>query len=191
MAKLIFNYGAMGSSKTANALMVAYNYQERNCRTLILKPATDIRDGVHMVRSRIGLEHECVLLNVFFAEYKENPDFVRQYDALIVDEVQFAEPEQIDWFSDIVDFYDIPVLCYGLRCDFQNKSFPGSRRLLEIADEINELKTICWCGRKATCNTRYDANGVVREGAQVELGSNDKYVSLCRKHFKEGKLSPF
>ena len=191
MAKLIFNYGAMGSSKTANALMAAYNYQERNCRILILKPTTDTRDGVHMIRSRIGLEHECVLLNDFFAEYKENPDFVRQYDALIVDEVQFAEPEQIDWFSDIVDFYDIPVLCYGLRCDFQNKSFPGSRRLLEIADEINELKTICWCGRKATCNTRYDANGVVREGAQVELGSNDKYVSLCRKHFKEGKLSPF
>lgn len=191
MAKLIFNYGAMGSSKTANALMAAYNYQERNCKTLILKPATDTRDGVHKIHSRIGLEHECILLDDFFSKYKENPDIVRQYDALIVDEVQFAEPEQIDWLSDIVDFYDIPVLCYGLRCDFQNKSFPGSRRLLEIADEINELKTICWCGRKATCNTRYDANGVVREGAQVELGSNDKYVSLCRKHFKEGKLSPF
>ena len=144
MAKLVFNYGAMGSSKTANALMVAYNYEERGQHALILKPATDTRDGIHTVSSRIGLSN--------------------------------------------VDTWQIPVLCYGLRADFQNKFFPGSRRLMEIADEIKEIKTICWCGKKATCNARYDDNGIIKEGAQVVLGANDKYIALCRKHFKEGNL---
>jgi thymidine kinase len=190
MAKLIFNYGAMGSSKTANALMVAYNYHERNQQALILKPGIDTRDGQHMVKSRIGLEHECWLLEDFFRKYEENPDFVTGYHALIVDEAQFATPEQINVFSDIVDRYGIPVLCYGLRCDFQNKFFPGSRRLMEIADEIKEIKTICWCGKKATCNARYGASGIITEGAQVELGANERYISLCRKHFKAGDLGP-
>lgn len=188
MAKLTFHYGAMGSSKTANALMVAYNYHERGQRALILKPGVDTRDGSHIVRSRIGLEHSCWLLEDFFRELERDPTFLQAYQALIVDEVQFAAPEQIDAFSDIVDQYDIPVLCYGLRCDFQNKFFPGSRRLMEIADEIKEIKTICWCGKKATCNARYGPQGIIKEGAQVELGANDRYVSLCRKHFKQGNL---
>ena len=188
MAKLVFNYGAMGSSKTANALMVAYNYEERGQHALILKPATDTRDGIHTVSSRIGLSNTCRLIDEFLDEFTKNPDCVLNYNAIIVDEAQFASPEQIDLFSDIVDTWQIPVLCYGLRADFQNKFFPGSRRLLEIADEIKEIKTICWCGKKANCNARYDDHGIIKEGAQVILGANDKYIALCRKHFKEGNL---
>ena len=140
MAKLVFNYGAMGSSKTANALMVAYNYEERGQHALILKPATDTRDGIHTVSSRIGLSNTCRLIDEFLDEFTKNPDCVLNYNAIIVDEAQFASPEQIDLFSDIVDTWQIPVLCYGLRADFQNKFFPGSRRLMEIADEIKEIK---------------------------------------------------
>lgn len=189
MAKLIFHYGAMGSSKTANALMVAYNYEERDQRIKLLKSGVDTRFGVQIMRSRIGLERPCDLVEDFLAEYQSNPDIVLQYHAIIVDEAQFASEEQIDLFSDIVDRYQIPVLCYGLRADFRNRFFPGSKRLMEIADEIKEIKTICWCGKKATCNARYDENGIIKEGAQVVLGANDKYIALCRKHFKEGRLS--
>ncbi len=188
MAKLIFCYGAMGSSKTANALMVAYNYSERGQKALILKPATDTRDGELIVRSRIGLWNKCELVENFLERYRTDPAIVTAYNAIIVDEVQFATEEQIDLFSDIVDNWNIPVLCYGLRADFRNHFFPGSRRLMEIADEIREIKTICWCGKKATCNARYDENGIIREGEQVVLGANSNYISLCRKHFKEGRL---
>lgn len=190
MAKLVFNYGAMGSSKSANALMVAYNYYERNQKALVLKPGTDTRDGKNMVYSRIGLKHECLLLDDFLTEYKANPEIVDQYNCLIVDEAQFASPADIDLLSDIVDFHNVPVLCYGLRCDFQNKFFPGSARLMEIADEIKEIKTVCWCGKKALCNARYSDQGIVREGEQIVLGANDKYIALCRKHYKQGILGP-
>lgn len=187
MAKLYYYYGAMGSSKTANALMTKFNYGEVGQKALLCKPAMDVRDGIMTVHSRIGLEEECVLLEDF-VKYTEEE--VRQYQCIIVDEVQFATPEQIDFLSDVVDFYDVPVVCYGLRADFQNRLFPGSERLIAIADHIQELKTVCWCGRKATCNARYNENGIVREGAQVMLGANDSYIALCRKHFKEGNLGP-
>jgi thymidine kinase len=111
-------------------------------------------------------------------------------DAIIIDEAQFATVEQIDFISDIVDFLDIPVLCYGLRTDFRNMAFPGSMRLLEIADMMEEIKTVCWCGKKATCNARYNEHGIVRQGEQIEIGANDRYVALCRKHMKEGRLHP-
>lgn len=188
MAKLVFNYGAMGSSKTANALMVAYNYEERGQHALILKPSIDTRDGSHIVYSRIGLSNTCMLVDEFINDFQTNPECVSAYSAIIVDEAQFCTEEQIDIFSDIVDSCSIPVLCYGLRADFQSRFFPGSQRLMEIADEIKEIKTICWCGKKATCNARYDENGIIKEGAQVVLGANDKYIALCRKHFKEGNL---
>ena len=189
MAKLVFNYGAMGSSKTANALMVAYNYEERGQHALILKPATDTRDGIHTVSSRIGLSNTCRLIDEFLDEFTKNPDCVLNYNAIIVDEAQFATTEQIDHLSDIVDFLDIPVICYGLRADFQNHFFEGSKRLMEIADKIQEIKTVCWCGKKATCNARYNKNGIVRTGEQVMLGANDDYVALCRKHFKMGQIN--
>lgn len=187
MAKLYFYYGCMGSSKTAMALMTDYNYNEIGKKPLLVKTDTDTRDGVMKIRSRTGLEKECILLSELERYTKEK---IKEYDAIIVDEIQFASKEQIDFLSDIVDDYDIPVLCYGLRADFRNELFPGSERLLTIADKIEEVKTVCWCGHKATCNARYNKDGIVREGKQVELGANDKYIALCRKHFKEGKLRP-
>ncbi len=187
MAKLYYYYGAMGSSKSANALMTHFNYEEVGQKAMLVKPKIDTRDGERVIKSRVGLEHECVflddLVNMSEAEIKE-------YDCIIVDEVQFATPEQVDFLSDIVDFMNVPVVAYGLRTDFQNKLFPGSERIIAIADAIHEVKTVCWCGHKATCNTRYNENGVVRSGPQVMLGANDSYVALCRKHFKLGQLGP-
>lgn len=210
MAKLYFKYGAMGSSKSANALMAEYNYAEVGKKVILAKPCIDTRDGERIIKSRIGLEKECIFLEELLSKevlaglevIQKNPngheaiqirkELLGTYlmcDAIIVDEAQFATREQIDYLSDIVDYLNIPVLCYGLRADFQNKAFPGSLRLLEIADILEEVKTVCWCGKKATCNARYNENGIVRHGEQIELGANDKYVALCRKHWKEGKLS--
>ena len=185
MADLVFYYGAMNSSKTANALMTHFNYREVGQNALLCKTETDTRNGARKIRSRIGLEEDCILLSELMGYSDEE---IRKYNCILVDEVQFATAEQIDFLANIVDFMDVPVICYGLRADFQNRLFEGSERLLTIADELIELKTACWCGRKATCNTRYDKNGVVRDGAQVMLGANDSYVSLCRKHFKLGQL---
>ena len=183
MAKLHFYYGAMGSSKTANALMTNFNYQEVEQKALLVKSSVDTRDGERIVRSRIGLEGDCIFLEELMDMPEEE---IRRYDCIIVDEAQFASAEQIDFLSDIVDFMDVPVVTYGLRADFQNKLFPGSERLLAVADVLQEVKTVCWCGRKATCNLRYNENGVVRSGPQVVLGANDSYVALCRRHFKMG-----
>ena len=177
----------MGSSKTANALMTHYNYTERGQKALLVKADLDVRDGADVIRSRIGLEETCILLSQLQKMTKEE---LSTCDAIILDEAQFASAEQIDFLSDLVDELGIPVLCYGLRADFRNELFEGSRRLLAIADTIKELKTVCWCGRKATCNARYDENGIVRDGAQVMLGANESYIALCRKHFKEGNLGP-
>lgn len=185
MAKLYFFYGAMGSSKSANALMVEYNYRERGQKVLLAKTNIDTRDGVNLIHSRIGLSRQCVLLSDVCSMSDEQ---IRAYDAVIVDEIQFAKTDEVDFLAHIVDDLDVPVMCYGLRSDFQSHLFEGSRRILEICDEIKEIKTMCWCGRKATCNARYNENGIVREGAQVMLGANDEYIALCRKHFNEGRL---
>lgn len=175
----------MNSSKTANALMTHFNYQEVGQTALLCKTEVDTRDGVSKIRSRIGLEQDCILLKEL---EKMSEEEIRRYDCIIVDEAQFATREQVDFLSDIVDYYDVPVICYGLRTDFQNNLFPGSERLIAIADTIREVKTVCWCGCKAICNARYNEKGIVREGSQVFLGANDSYVSLCRKHFKMGML---
>ncbi len=186
MAKLYYYYGAMGSSKTANALMTHFNYQEVGQKALLTKPSVDVRDGANIVHSRIGLREECIPLEELMGYSEEQ---IKSYHVIIVDEVQFATPEQIDHLSDIADFMDVPVVCYGLRADFQNHLFPGSERLIAICDVIKELKTVCWCGKKATCNARFNDKGIVRDGEQVVLGANDSYISLCRKHFKMGQLS--
>ena len=185
MAKLYFYYGAMGSSKTANALMTEYNYAERGQKALLGKTNTDTRNGKYKIKSRIGLEKDCVLLSEICSMNEEE---IKGFDAIIVDEIQFATAEQIDFLACVVDKLGVPVLCYGLRTDFQTNLFEGSRRLLELADEIREVKTVCWCGKKAICNARYNDEGIVREGSQVLLGANDEYIALCRKHFREGKL---
>ena len=189
MAKLYFYYGAMGSSKTATALMVHYNYKEVGKNAILLKPLIDTRDGQNIIKSRIGLSNECVLLEDFMNNYKEED--IKKLDCVIVDEAQFATKEQIDFLSEIVDAYNIPVMCYGLRADFRNELFSGSERLLAIADTIQEVKTVCWCGKKALCNARFNENGEIeRDGEQVVLGSNSKYVALCRKHYKLGQIRP-
>jgi len=187
MAKLYFYYGVVGSSKTANALMVHYNYHERGKSALLVKPDLDKRDGEYILKSRIGLEHKCELMSNF-VKYTEEQ--IKKYDCIIVDESQFASEEEINFLSDIVDKLGIPVMCYGLRSDFMNELFEGSKRLITLADEIHEVKTVCWCGAKATCSARYNEKGIVRQGEQIELGANDKYVALCRKHYKEGNFGP-
>ena len=180
MAKLYFKYGAMGSSKTAQALITKYNYEENDMRVWLIKPATDKRDGAAVVKSRIGLMAEAEAM----AQDADLYELFRQRnaDVVIVDECQFFPPEQIDQLRRIVDELDIPVLCFGLRSDFQTKLFPGSRRLFELADSIQEIKTICDCGSKATVNARIDSEGhVVTEGAQVVLGGNDCYIAMCHR----------
>lgn len=196
MAKLYFRYGAMGSSKSANILMVRYNYEKRGQYAILLKPRTDDRDGEHKIQSRIGLSAPAEYVDDFLKEISKlwngkETEYLyhgKKVNAILVDEAQFLSPEEVDALSDIVDFYEIPVLCYGLRTDFLNHLFPGSRRLMEIADVIEEVPTVCWCGKRAQCNTRYSNGKIVREGAQIMLGSNESYVALCRKHYKEGKL---
>lgn len=186
MAKLIFRYGAMGSSKTANALMVRYNYLEKGYVPYLLKPATDTRDGKSEIKLRIGLHAECELVSSFL-ERLETIDFVKE-TVIIIDEAQFLRPEEVEAFAHIVDEREITVICYGLMTDFQSRLFPGSQRLCELADRLEEIPTLCWCGKKAHFNTRFSDGKIVRTGAQVMLGGNESYVALCRKHYFEGRL---
>ncbi|HIU08028.1 MAG TPA: thymidine kinase [Candidatus Limiplasma pullistercoris] len=184
MAKLYFRYGAMGSSKTANAIMVRHNYLERGQRVLMLKPRLDNRDGETMIASRSGLRCEC-----HFIEDLDRFN-VRDYDCLIVDEAQFLTRAQVERLVRVVDIDNVPVIAYGLRCDFRNELFEGSQWLLAWADTIEEVKTICWCGKKAVCNARVVDGKVAREGEQIVLGGSESYVSLCRRHWTQGKLAP-
>ena len=187
MAKLYFKYGAMGSSKTAQALITKYNYEENGLRVWLIKPSADTRDGVCLLRSRIGLEAQVEVISpdadirlLFDARQKG------ACDVIIVDECQFMTPLQIDQLRSIVDEYNIPVMCFGLRTDFQTKLFPGSLRLMEVADTIQEIKTICDCGAKATVNARISDGYIVTEGAQVVLGGNDSYIAMCHRCYIRG-----
>lgn len=188
MAKLYFRYGAMGSSKTANALMVEYNYFERGKKALLLKPQLENRDGEKIIKSRIGLSKECLFVEDFC---KMEDSQIKEYDCIIVDEAQFCKKNEISFFLHVVDELDIPVICYGLKTDFRMELFEGSQWLLAWADVIEEIKTVCWCGQGATCNTRFDEKGnIIRTGNQIVLGGNDSYIALCRKHYKNGNLGP-
>ncbi len=186
MAKLYFKYGAMGSSKTANALITRFNYQERDMKVWLIKPSIDDRDGANIIRSRIGLEAIADVMtpnaDIFALFEKDHKDC----NVIITDECQFFTSEQIDQLRKIVDVYDIPVMCFGLRTDFLTHLFPGSRRLFEVADSITEIKTICSCGNKATVNARIDENGnVVTTGSQILIGGNDSYIAMCHKCWKK------
>ena len=185
MAKLYFKYGAMGSSKTATALITKYNYEERGMRVWLIKPAADNRDGEFTLRSRVGLTAEAEAIGPdkdIRALYVQR----EKVDVIIVDECQFMTQAQIDQLRELVDREDLPVLCFGLRTDFQTKLFPGSRRLFELADSITEIKTICDCGRKATVNARLSPEGyVVTDGSQVFLGGNDSYIAMCHKCYQD------
>lgn len=188
MAKLYFKYGAMGSSKTAQALITKYNYEENDLLVWLIKPSADVRDGAHMLRSRIGLEAQVEIIapqvNVYTLFQTRQ---LGHCDVIIVDECQFLEPEQVDQLRAIVDDYNLPVMCFGLRTDFQCHLFGGSRRLMEVADAILEIKTICDCGAKATVNARIDSDGhIVTEGQQLLLGGNDRYIAMCHKCWIRG-----
>ena len=188
MAKLYFKYGAMGSSKTAQALITKYNYEENDLNVWLIKPSADTRDGAQILRSRIGLEAQVEVIaphvDVYLLFQQTRKD---RCDVIIVDECQFMTSAQIDQLRAIVNDYNVPVLCFGLRTDFQTNLFPGSRRLMELADCIEEIKTMCDCGAKATVNARIDCNGhIVTEGAQVVLGGNDSYIAMCHRCYIRG-----
>ena len=178
----------MGSSKTAQALITKYNYEENDLKVWLIKPSADTRDGVDILRSRIGLEAQVQIISpntdvyqLFCAEQKDT------CNVIIVDECQFMTPEQIGQLRNIVNDFNVPVMCFGLRTDFQTKLFPGSMRLMEVADTIQEIKTICDCGSKATVNARIDGDGyIVTQGAQVFLGGNDAYIAMCHKCYIRG-----
>ncbi len=188
MAKLYFKYGAMGSSKTAQALITKYNYEENDLSVWLLKPSADTRDGETILRSRIGLEAEVEIIPPETDVLQLFRDTrLGKCDVIIVDECQFLTQQQIDQLRSIVDEHNIPVMCFGLRTDFQTKLFPGSLRLMEVADTIQEIKTICDCGAKATVNARIDSTGhIVTQGAQVVLGGNDSYIAMCHKCYVRG-----
>ena len=187
MAKLYFKYGAMGSSKTAQALITKFNYEERGMSVWLIKPAEDTRDSDSAVMSRIGLEAECTPIepaDSIMALFEHHG----RTDVIIADECQFFTAKQIDELRCIVNDSDIPVLCFGLRTDFLTHLFEGSRRLFEVADSIAEIKTICRCGRKATVNARIAKDGrILTAGRQIELGGNERYVAMCHKCWVEAQ----
>ena len=185
MAKLYFKYGAMGSSKSAQALITKFNYEELGMTVWLIKPGTDTRDGVNVIQSRIGLRETAQVIAPE-DDIMEAYHAAGRHDVIIADEAQFFTPEQIDGLRTLVDEEDLPVLCFGLRTDFLTHFFPGAQRLMELADSLTEIKTVCACGRKATVNARIDEQGhIVTEGSQVLLGGNDRYIAMCHKCWKD------
>jgi thymidine kinase len=184
MAQLYFYYGAMNAGKSTTLLQAAFNYRERGMRPMLWTAALDDRAGAGRIASRIGLAAEAHMFSPetdLYAAVAAAPP-----DCVLVDEAQFLEPAQVEQLARVVDALGVPVLAYGLRTDFRGTLFPGSQRLLALADKLLELKAVCHCGRKATMNLRIDATGAaVREGAQTEIGGNDRYVAVCRRHFGE------
>ena len=193
-AHLRFYFGSMASAKSLRLLTTAYNFEEKGVQIMVLKPALDTRDGEGVIRSRAGLERKCIMVDKDVNLYKAIKAYknvlASQLETLkwvIIDECQFLTEEQVDQLSDAVDFLDVNVMCFGLRTDFQSHLFPGSKRLFELADDIEEIKSTCECGeRKTSINARFDENGeIITEGSQVEIGGNDKYRAICRKCWKD------
>ena len=193
IGKLYFRYGTMGSAKTAMLLTQAYNFEERGMNYLCMKPIIDNREKENVIRSRIGIERRCswiypeMDLYRYLKEQFEHSLVVK--DWILIDESQFLTADQVDQLARVVDDYGVNVVCYGLRTDFQSHLFEGSRRLLELADSIDEIKSTCSCGRKTIINARIDSQGnIVTDGNQVEIGGDDKYVSLCRRCWRNRRI---
>ncbi|MBQ9073260.1 MAG: thymidine kinase, partial [Muribaculaceae bacterium] len=191
--KLYFRYGTMGSAKTALLLTTAYNFEERGMKYVCLKPIIDTRDKKNVIKSRICIERECRWIYHDTDLYQMAQELFEQnmsvIDWFLIDESQFLTAEQVDQLSRIVDDYGSNVVCYGLRTDFKSNMFEGSRRLFEIADTIDEIKSTCTCGRKTIINARIDANGdFVEDGAQVEIGGDDRYIAVCRKCWRNKRI---
>jgi len=192
VAQLYYRYSTMNAGKSIELIKVAYNYEERNKRVLVLTPSVDDRFGIGVIASRIGVTREAIAVNedtnileLFMKENKKSP-----IDCVLVDECQFLKKHHVQELVEIVDSCDVPVLAYGLKNDFQNELFEGSYFMLVYADKIEEIKTICWCGRKATMVARILDGKFVKTGEQIVVGGNDMYISLCRKHYNDGRLEP-
>ena len=188
MAKLYFYYSTMNAGKSTTLLQSSYNYRERDMNTLVYTAAIDDRFGVGKVTSRIGISQDAFLFRSETNSFDEINEHLKKekVHCVLVDEAQFLSKQQVYQLSDVVDKLNIPVLCYGLRTDFQSELFEGSKYLLAWADQLEELKTICYCGRKANFVLRLNDQGeVIKEGAQIQIGGNDSYLSVCRLHYKE------
>lgn len=192
MAQLYYRYSTMNAGKSIELIKVTYNYEERGKRVLTLVPAVDDRYGTGLITSRIGLQREAVIVSeetdILDLFVEKNDD--RKIDCVLIDECQFLKKHHVEELVEIVDGYEIPVLAYGLKNDFRNRLFEGSYYMLIYADKIEEIKTICWCGRKATMVARIVDGKVVKQGEQIQIGGNDMYVSLCRKHYNDGRIGP-
>lgn len=192
MAQLYYRYSTMNAGKSIELIKVAYNYEERGKRVLTLVPSVDDRYGAGVVTSRIGIQREAIMVaddtNILELFLSENAK--EQVDCVLIDECQFLKKHHVQELVEIVDSCDVPVLAYGLKNDFKNELFEGSYYMLVYADKIEEIKTICWCGRKATMVARVVDGKFVKQGEQVVVGGNDMYVSLCRKHYNDGRLEP-
>lgn len=192
MASLYFKYAAMNSGKTTQLLQAHYNYTERGMNPMAMCPAIDDRYGEGNIGARIGLKlkaetfgPETDLFDAFMDKHTLKP-----VDIFLIDEAQFLTRDQVDQLARIVDKLDVPVIAFGLKTDFMGRLFEGSEALLCLADNLEEIKTICHCGRKAIMTARFSDNGeIVRDGEQIEIGDNDRYIALCRSHYKQGKLS--
>ena len=191
MAKLYFRYSAMNAGKSLDLLKTAFNYEERGQNVLILTSSLDNRYGKNKIKSRVGLEKEAISIddNSDIISIFKNEVLNKSIDCVLCDEVQFFKKHHITQLTEIVDDYNTPVICYGLRSDFRIEPFEGSIYLMAVADTIEELKTVCWCGKKATINARVVDGKITTTGEQVQIGGNESYISLCRKHFKDGKIS--
>lgn len=190
MAKLFFYYSAMNAGKTTTLLQSSYNYRERGMKTLLYTPSIDIRYGEGRIASRIGIASEAIAFGRdfdFFKEVQDKQNILSKLACILIDEAQFLTKKQVLHLTRVVDELNIPVLTYGLRTDFLGNTFDGSHHLLALAEEIIEIKTICHCGRKAIMNARIDSRGNrVTHGNQIEIGGNESYEALCRKHFYVG-----
>jgi thymidine kinase len=193
MAKLHFYYAAMNAGKTTTLLQSSYNYQERGMQTLLYTPRFDTRFAARKIASRIGLNSDAIPFDAtfdFYEDVKARKVALPKLRCILIDEAQFMSKDQVHQLTEIVDLFKLPVLAYGLRTDFRGATFEGSQYLLAWAEELIEIKTICHCGKKATMNARVDENGnMLREGEQVEIGGNDRYIALCRQHYKSGVTS--
>ena len=189
MAQLYYRYSTMNAGKSIELIKVAYNYEERGKRVLTLAPSVDDRYGMGLITSRIGLQREAVIVNedtnILDLFIERNDD--KKIDCILLDECQFLKKHHVEELAEIVDSYDVPVLAYGLKNDFRNELFEGSYYMLIYADKIEEIKTICWCGRKATMVARVVDGKIVKQGRQIQIGGNEMYVSLCRKHYNDGR----
>ncbi|MDY6038430.1 MAG: thymidine kinase [Eubacterium sp.] len=192
MAQLYYRYSTMNAGKSIELIKVAYNYDERGKNVMTLVPAVDDRYGKGVITSRIGVQREATIVDddTNILELFINENEKKKVDCVLIDECQFLKKHQVLELVEIVDSFDVPVLTYGLKNDFRNEMFEGSYYLLIYADKIEEIKTICWCGRKATMVARVVDGKIVKHGQQVMVGGNEMYVSLCRKHYNDGRLGP-